>query len=104
MSGQPVTLFAAAGLALLWLGIAAAIAIIAARRFRLAQQVLDAAKANSRLLELMPARPLVVRPDQRIEVDEQLRRDLGLKARPTKLAELVGNDSGIAPDDLEALV
>jgi signal transduction histidine kinase len=95
---------AIAALALLWLGIAAAIAIVAARRLRLAQQVLDAARANARLLELTPARPLVVRADQRIEVDEQLLRDLGLEARPKTLAELVGNDSGIAPEDFDLLV
>ena len=86
MSGHPAAIGAAAGLALLWLGIAATIAIVAARRFRLAQQVLDAAQANARLLELMPARPLAVRADHRIEVDEQLLRELGLAARPRTLA------------------
>ena len=30
-------------------------------------------------------------------------RDLGLKSPPKKLAELTGNDSGISPEDLEAL-
>jgi signal transduction histidine kinase len=101
--GTSLVMIAAAGLALLWLGIAAAIAIVAARRFRLAQQVFDAAKANARLLELMPARPLVVRADQRIEADEQLLRDLGLKGTPATFAELAGNDSGIEREDLKAL-
>jgi signal transduction histidine kinase/PAS domain-containing protein len=96
-------MIAAVGLALLWLFIAVAMAVIAARRFRLAQQVLDAAQANARLLEMTPARPLVVRPDRRVEVDEQLLRDLGLEQRPTTLSELVGNDSGLAPDDLGPL-
>ena len=54
------------GLALLWLGIAAWIALAGARRLRLAQQVLDAARANARMLELAPARPLLVRPDQHV--------------------------------------
>jgi signal transduction histidine kinase len=90
-------------LALLWLAIAVSIAVIAARRMRLAQQVLDAARMNARLLELMPARPLVVRPGWHIEVDAQLLRDLGLKGNPDMLAGLTGNDSGIAPDDLAAL-
>jgi signal transduction histidine kinase len=94
---------AVTALALLWLGIAAAIAVVAARRFRLAQQVLDAAQANARLLELMPARPLLVRGDQTIEADEQLLRDLGLEAPPRTLAELVGNDSGIIAEDLDVL-
>jgi signal transduction histidine kinase len=90
-------------LAVAWLVIAAAIAFIASRRLRVAQQVIDAAQANARLLELMPARPMVVRPGQRIEVDPQLLRELGLKETPNTLAGLTGNDSGIAPDDLEAL-
>ena len=90
-------------LALLWLFIAVAMAIIAARRVRLAQQVLEAAQSNARLLETMPARPLLVHPDQRIEADEQLLRGLGLETRPARLSDLAGSDSGIAPDDLEAL-
>src|SRR5689334_9051598 len=92
-----------AALALLWLGIAAAVAVVAARRFSLAQQVLEAARANARLLELMPARPMLVRADGRVEADDQLVRDLGLGKRPTALAELSGNDSGLASEDLEQL-
>src|SRR4051794_15815571 len=46
VSGQWTAMAAVTALALLWLGIAAAIAVVAARRFRLAQQVLDAAQAN----------------------------------------------------------
>ncbi len=103
MNSQLAVIVAVAGLGLLWLAIAAAVAVIAARRFALAQAVLDAAKVNARLLELMPARPLVVRADQRIEIDEQLLRDLGLEKTPIKLGDLVGNDSGITPEDLEAL-
>jgi signal transduction histidine kinase len=103
MGALGATGLAIAALALLWLGIAAAVAVAAARRFRLAEQVLEAARANARLLELMPARPLLVHPDDRIEVDEQLLRELGLTERPPRLAELVGNDSGIAPDDLGIL-
>jgi signal transduction histidine kinase len=92
-----------AALALLWLAVAAAMAIAAARRFRLAQQVLDAAQANARLLELMPARPLVVRGDGRLEADAQLLRDLGLDHCPSSIAELAGNASGLDPNDVQAL-
>jgi signal transduction histidine kinase len=92
-----------AALALLWLGIAAAIAVAAARRFRLAQQILNAAQANARLLELTPARPLLVRPGKRVEVDEQLVRDLGLQGQPGTLEELAGNGSGIDREDLKEL-
>jgi signal transduction histidine kinase len=103
MSASGETGLAIAALALLWLVIAVAIAVAAARRFHLAQQVLDAAKANARLLELMPARPLVVRPGARVEVDEQLLRDLGIEGRPDKLDELAGNGSGIDRSDLDVL-
>jgi signal transduction histidine kinase/PAS domain-containing protein len=103
MGASGETGLAIAVLALLWLGIAAALAVLAARRFRLAQQVLGAAQANARLLELMPARPLLVRPDQRVEADAQLLRDFGLEMKPATLAELGATDGGIADDDLHAL-
>src|SRR5437870_3799713 len=103
MSAVGATTFWIVGLALLWLGIAAVIAFVAARRFQLAQQVLEAARSNATLLELTPARPLVVRADGRIEADARLVRELGLETHPNRFAELSGNDSGIAPDDLEAL-
>jgi signal transduction histidine kinase len=100
-SGPVVAIVA---LALLWLGIAAGIAFAAARRFALAEDVLGAARSNATLLELTPARPLVVRPDGRIETDAQLVRELGLHSTPTRLVELAGNDSGLAQLDLEALI
>jgi signal transduction histidine kinase len=103
MSASGETILAIAAVALLWLGIAAAIAVVAARRFQLAQQVLAAAQVNARLLELMPTRPLVVRPGMRVEADEQLLRELGLNAQPRTLADLTGEDGGIDPQDLDAL-
>jgi signal transduction histidine kinase/PAS domain-containing protein len=90
-------------LALAWLAVAVAIAVIAARRLRLAETVLDAARANASLLEAAPARPLLILADDRVEVDAMLLRDLGLHGEPRRLVEMVGNDSGIAPDDLVAL-
>jgi signal transduction histidine kinase len=101
--GVPGTIWVIAALALVWLAIAAAIAVAAARRFRLAEAVLDAARSNAALLDATPARPLLVLADDRVEVDPQLLRDLGLQNQPRRLVELVGNDSGIAPDDLVAL-
>jgi len=95
---------AIAALALLWVAIGAAMAVIAARRFRLAEQVIEAARTNARLLELMPARPIVIRTGGRVEIDEQLMRELGLEALPNNLSELTGNGSGgILAADLEAL-
>jgi len=103
MSAFTGTSIAIAGLALLWVAIAAAVAIMAARRFRLAEAVLGVARTSAALLEAAPARPLLVRPDNRIEVDRQLLRDLGLAGNPARLDGLAAKDGGIDPDDLKAL-
>ncbi len=104
MAGLATTGVIAAALAALWILVAVALSLAAARRFRLAEQVLGAARANAALLEISPARPLAVRGDGRVEIDPQLLRELGLKSQPKTLAELRGNDSGILPDDLAALM
>jgi len=103
MSALGATTVAIVALALLWLALAVSMTVIAARRFRMAEQVLGAARANATLLELNPARPLVVRPDQKIEVDAQLARNLGLQGTPARLSELVGDDSGILAEDFDLL-
>ena len=103
MSALSATTIWIVALALLWLALAVAMTIVAARRFRLAEDVLGAARANATLLELAPARPLVIRPDERVEADAQLVRELGLHQQPARLKELIGNDSGIVAEDLEAL-
>jgi signal transduction histidine kinase len=103
MSAFTGTSIAIAGLALLWVAIAAAVAIMAARRFRLAEAVLGVARTSAALLEAAPARPLLVRPDNRIEVDSQLLRELGLAGNPARLDGLAAKDGGIDPDDLKAL-
>ncbi len=92
-----------AALALLWVAVAFAISLLAARRFRLASQVLDAARANATLLDISPARPLVVHSDGRVEADRGLVRELGLDAAPKTLADLHGTGNGLAADDLGAL-
>jgi signal transduction histidine kinase len=102
-SGIGGTVSAIVALGLFWLVVAVALSIFAARRFRLAEEVLEAARSNAALLERTPARPLLIRSDGQVEADAQLVRDLGLEGSPGSLAELVGNDSGIAPDDLDAL-
>jgi signal transduction histidine kinase len=104
MSALSGTMVALAVLALLWIAVAAVVAILAARRFRLAETVLAVARSNAALLEATPARPLLVRPDRKIEVDPQLVRDLGLGTPPARLADLSGKDGGLHSDDLEALV
>src|SRR6476660_2057337 len=90
-------------LALLWLGLGAAIAVSAGRRYRLAQQVLDSARSNARLLELMPARPLGIWTDGRIEVDARLARELGFEEPPARFADLAGETGGILAEDFDAL-
>src|SRR5438309_6631631 len=90
-------------LSLAWVAVAVLVSIIAARRCRLAEEVLDAGRANARLLELMPARPLVVWPDGRIEADERLVRELGLEVAPATFSGLAKDDSGIVAEDLETM-
>ena len=103
MGAAGATSLVITALALLWLGLAAAMAIAAARRFRLAQQVLDAARVNSRLLDATPARPLVVHAEGRVEADQRLVRDLGLDRPPASLVELTGEGRGLEATDLELL-
>jgi signal transduction histidine kinase len=92
-----------AALALLWLAVGVALSVVAARRFALAEQVLGAARANARLIEISPARPLLVRSDGRIEIDAQLARELGLNSALKRLADLHGEHGGIVADDLVEL-
>ncbi len=95
----------ATGVALLWLGIAALLSLMAARRLRSASEISAAALANATLLALAPARPLLVRPGGQIEVDEQLQRELGFDpGKPLcTLDQLAGETRGIAAEDLAAL-
>ena len=103
MTVPVATMIVVAALALAWIALAAAIAMVAARRFRLAETILGVARSNASLLEATPARPLLVRPDLRVDVDPQLLRDLGLKNAPVHLSGLTGNDSGLDARDLELL-
>ena len=61
--------FIAAILAALWILIAAGLSVLAARRLRDASSVISAARSLQSLVELSPARPLVVRSDGGIEAD-----------------------------------
>ena len=90
-------------LGLAWLGAAVAVAVLAARRLALAQRVLGAAREAAGLLERSPARPLLLKPDGTIDTDARLLRDLGIDGQPARLAELAGEERGIAAGDLDAL-
>ena len=92
-----------AALVLLWVALAAVLSVLAARRLRIAGQVFGAARANATLLDISPARPLIVRADGHVEADAQLLRDLGLKGRPKAIADLSRNDGGLIGEDLAQL-
>ena len=102
ISGSAATV--AAALAAVWIVIAAALSIAAARRLRRAGAVLGSAQAMSRLLEVAPARPLVVHADGHVEADPRLLRELGLSGSPASLADLAGDECGFDKEDLDALI
>lgn len=86
-----------------WLAIAVALSLFAERRIRRANAILAAAQANAALLAAAPARPMLVRADERVELDPGLQRDLGLVEEPAGLADLVGDTHGIIAADLTVL-
>ncbi|MEO6113173.1 MAG: PAS-domain containing protein, partial [Sphingomicrobium sp.] len=90
-------------IAALWLVLAAALAILAARRLRRAQAVLGSARTMRGLLDAAPARPMLVLPDDRVEIDERLLRELGLDRPPQRLGDLAGDSQGFAREDLDSL-
>ena len=92
MGGFATTSVIATAMAVMWILIAAALSIIAARRIRDASTVLSAARSLQNLLDLSPGRPLVVRRDGGIEADTRLLRELGIEKKPKSLSGLAGND------------
>jgi len=104
MNGANETSLLVAVLAVAWLAVAAFVTVIAARRLRVAQQVIASAQTSKLLLERSPARALVVLPDGKIEADRLLLRDLGIEGRADRLADLgSGEDKGIKSADLDSL-
>ena len=93
----------AVALALLWVAIAAWLAMLAARRLRLAEAVLETARDNALLLERAPARPMTVDASGRVIVDPQLLRELGMAAAPQRLEGLSAEGAGLNADDAAAL-
>ena len=91
-----------AALALLWIAIAIAVSYLALRRFQIAQQVLDIARANATLLEISPARPMLVRSDGRIEANRAQPRTRA-RLRAQKSFRLHGPDFGLLSEDVTAL-
>ena len=65
-------------LAAFWVAIAALLLIMASRRIARANAVIASARSAAALLRAAPARPLLIHPDGKIELDTTLQRDLGL--------------------------
>lgn len=87
----------------IWLAIAAALLVLAVRRLREAGAVVDAARSMSLLLDVAPARPLLIRADGSLEVDQRLLRELGLERSATRWSDLAGDTHGLLDDDLASL-
>ena len=76
----------------LWLAIAGALLVIAARRMRDARAVVQSAKSMAALLDVAPVRPMIVRADGSIEADHRLIRELGGDQAPKSWDDLQGLD------------
>ena len=103
MSGLGGSSWIVLSIAGLWLAIAAALLVIAARRMRDAGALIASARSLASLLEVAPARPLLVRSDGSLEADVRLARELGLERQPRAWDELAGYDHGLVEDDVQAL-
>jgi hypothetical protein len=104
MSGFDGAASLAIGLAVLWILVALALSLVAARRLREANAVLASARSTAALLELAPARPLMVRRDGTIDADDRIVRELGLASPPKQLGDLAGEKVGLVPEDVDALI
>ena len=91
-------------IAALWVVIAVALAIMAARRIRRAQSVLGASRTMRSLLDVAPAHAILIHGDGRVDADPKLIQELGLSKAPQKLEELAGENSGLDRDDLSSLI
>ena len=103
MSDPANIILGTVALGLLWIGLATFLAILAARRMRLAESVLEAARHHAALLERTPARPVAVAADGSLAADPQLLRDLGVHKRPRRLADLAADRAGLRSEDVDAL-
>jgi signal transduction histidine kinase len=90
-------------IAAIWVVIASVLAILAAKRLRRAQSVLDAARTMRSLLDAAPAKAMLVHSDDKVELDAQLVRELGLPSVPKRLGDLAAKGSGLDKDELGAL-
>ncbi|HEY1142982.1 MAG TPA: ATP-binding protein [Sphingomicrobium sp.] len=103
MSGLGGSSWIVLGIAGLWLAIAAALLVLAARRMRDASSLVSSARSLAALVEVAPARPLLVRADGSLDADRRLIRELGLPRPPRSWDDLAGYGHGIVGDDVTAL-
>jgi len=103
MSGAGGSAWVVLGLAGLWLAVAAALLVLAARRMREANSVIASARSLATLIEVAPARPVLVRRDGSLEMDSRLARELGLQKPPAGWADLSGEGAGLDPEGVTAL-
>ena len=103
MTNTPTLTAAILWLALAWLGIAALVALLAARRLRNVEAMAAEARSTALLLRQSPARPLLVRADDAITIDPALARGLGFETMPRHLDALGAGPGGIEPAGLESL-
>lgn len=93
-----------AALAVAWLAVAAFVTVVAARRLRIAQEIIASARTSKLLLERSPARALLVLADGKIEADRLLLRDLGIDGKAERLSDLSGKaDKGLKAADVDKL-
>ena len=90
-------------IAAVWLLAASGLGFLAVRRIRQSERILRAASSLAALLDVAPARPMVVRSSGEIELDERLRRELGLEQLPRAWGDLCASDSGLDAQDGIAL-
>lgn len=86
-----------------WVAVGLALSFVAIRRVRNANAVLAVARSLSSLLEVSPARPVLVRSDGAIELDRRLARELGLDVEARNIADLAAENRGLNSDDVAEL-
>ncbi|MBA2772161.1 MAG: PAS-domain containing protein [Sphingomonas sp.] len=97
------TSIVAIALAAVWIVVAVVLSLVAARRTTQAQAILSGASRLHGLLQLSPARPMVVRPNGRLEADPRLLREISVEDDPKRLEDLGGEERGLTNEDADAL-
>ena len=92
-----------AAVSAIWLAVAVAATVIAARRVREAAGTEAYARRAGALIASSPVVALLVLPDGRIDADERVARWLGVPAVPDRLEQLLDGGAGLAAAERDAL-